>query len=445
MKIKLNLQKVLVFQGPVSSRSGYGDHCRDLVKSLVDMDRYSIKIVDLRWGDCPRNGIAKKDEYLKKYMVNPHDIKQKPDIFIQVSVPNEFQPMGEYNIGITAGIETDICSSQWIEGCNRMQLIMVPSKHSKTVFENTVFDKVDDQTKQKVSELKCTTPIEVLFEGLNLDVFKKTTDISDNINEAMKNIKENFCFLYCGHWLSGALGHDRKDTGMTIKTFIETFKNTGSNKRPALILKTSAATFSVNDREEILKRIDRVKSQYKGTCPNIYLLHGDLTDVEMNELYNHPKVKAMVMFTKGEGFGRPLLEFSVTQKPIIASNWSGHTDFLTPHSILLPGELKKVHKSVVWKDVILPESKWFYVNYGYASKVLKEVFKKYPNFIDAARKQARLSREQFSLKKMTEDFKNIIDKYMVEKVNITLPKLKKSKTENSPPKINLPKLKKIKA
>ena len=54
----------------------------------------------------------------------------------------------------------------------------------------------------------------------------------------------------------------------------------------------------------------------------------ELISEELNELYNHPKVKAMVSTTKGEGFGRPLLEFSLTGKPIMASGWSGHLDFL---------------------------------------------------------------------------------------------------------------------
>ena len=437
------MKQLLLFQGPVSSRSGYGDHARDLIKSLIDMDKYDVKIIDLRWGDCPRNGISENEKFLYDYFVNPQSITKQPDIFMQLSVPNEFQPMGKFNIGITAGIETDACAAPWIEGLNRMNLILVPSQHAKDVFTNTKYDKLDERTKQKVSELKCDTNIEVLFEGLNLDIFNKTTDISSGIEEEMKNINEKFCFLYCGHWLQGARGHDRKDTGMMVKTFIETFKNTGHTKRPALIMKTSMATFSIIDRVEILRKIEKIKSEYSGqNIPNIYLLHGDLTPKEMNELYNHPKVKSMISFTHGEGFGRPLLEFSVTQKPVIAPNWSGQVDFLTPHSILLPGELKETHPSVHWKDVIIPQSKWYFVNYGYASKVLKEVFKKYPRFIDNARKQARFSREQFSLKKMANDFKDILEKYVVEEVKINLPKLNKIDIPKQK-EIKLPKLKKI--
>ena len=58
----------------------------------------------------------------------------------------------------------------------------------------------------------------------------------------------------------------------------------------------------------MLNKINNLKSQTNGKCPNIYLVHGDFTDDEMNQLYNHPKVKVHVSFTHGEGFGRPLLE-----------------------------------------------------------------------------------------------------------------------------------------
>ena len=378
---------------------------------------------------------------MENYFVAPQSINQQPDLFVQLSVPNEFQPIGKYNIGITAGIETTICSGHWIEGINRMSLVIVPSNHAKNVFQNTVFDKLDNRTRQKVGEVRCTTPIEVLFEGLNTDIFKKTSDIPSTIKEQLDSIPEQFCYLYCGHWLNGDLGHDRKDTGMTIKTFLETFKNTGKTKRPALVMKTSSATFSVVDREMMLHNIDRIRSEYGDSCPNIYLLHGDLTPEEMNGLYNHSKIKAMVSFTKGEGFGRPLLEFSVTGKPVIASNWSGHIDFLK-NSILLPGEVKPVHKSAQWKEVIMEGAQWFYVNYGYASKVLKEVFKNYKKFIPEGRKQARLSREEFSLDNMTVVFEEILSKYIIEEVSIKLPSLKKVDIGKAP-EVKLPKLKKI--
>ena len=158
------------------------------------------------------------------------------------------------------------------------------------------------------------------------------------MNDQLKSIEEPFNFLYVGHWLQGGLGKDRKDTGMLIKVFLETFKN--QKKKPGLILKTSGAGFSVLDREATLEKIRQIKNTVDGELPNIYLVHGDFYDDEINELMNHPKVKAHINITHGEGFGRPLLEASVTEKPVIASNWSGHVDFLYKPTKQKKGKVK---------------------------------------------------------------------------------------------------------
>tara|TARA_R100001509_G_scaffold21481_1_gene11263 strand:- start:11502 stop:12779 length:1278 start_codon:yes stop_codon:yes gene_type:complete len=418
---------LLIMSAPVATRSGYGDHSRDLLRSLIAMDKYDIKVMSQRWGDCPLNALNdKEDQDIISRLWFGNQLPKQPDIWIQVTVPNEFQPVGKYNIGVTAGIETTHISHQWIEGLNRMDLNIVPSVHSRNSILNSVYDKMDEKTKQKVGELKCEKPIEVLFEGLDTNVFKKVSDAPLSFVNEMKNIKEEFCFLFVGHWLKGDYGHDRKDVAGMIKTFCETFKGHKTPK-PALILKSSHATFSVIDREQTINKINEIKQMVGGSLPSIYVLHGDMTQEEMNALYNHPKVKAHISFTHGEGFGRPLLEASSTQKPVIASNWSGHIDFLK-HSVLLPGQLNNVHKSAAWKDVILKESKWYYVDHAYAKKVLKAVYKKYKKFLPAARIQAKYTRDNFSLDKMTKDFQSILESSVPavpEQVKLTLPKLKK--------------------
>ena len=161
--------------------------------------------------------------------------------------------------------------------------------------------------------------------------------------------------------------------------------------------------------------------------PNVYLLSGDLTDSEMNSLYNHPKVKAMVSFTHGEGYGRPLAEFSVTGKPVIASDWSGHKDFLSAHGFLIPGEVKPVHPSSVWKDVINSDSQWFFANYGYASGIMKDCHKNYKKYLEKSRKQTKYMKDKFSLSIMDERFKNLLDKNL-PKFDIELPELEELQT-----------------
>lgn len=412
---------VIGFQAPIFSRSGYGDHSRDLLKSLIAMDGFDVKCVPTNWGDCPSDSYPEFEKYILR------DQKQQIDVFMQVSVPNEFKKVAKYNIGITAGIETTQAPAEWIEGCNRMDRVIVPSHHSRQILLDTIYDKRNDQSGDSVGQLKCEVPIDVLFEGIDTDIFKKVSkaEIPSTIVETLDEIKEDFCFLYTGHWIAGNFGHDRKDVSGTIKTFIETFKNTSVNKRPALVLKTSGATFSILEYNEIDKKISQITEGYDNP-PNIYVLEGKLSEDEMNGLYNHPKVKAMVSLTHGEGYGRPLAEFSITQKPLIVSNWSGQVDFIT-HAVKLPGSLREVDNSAA-NNMILKGSKWFYVDYGYASNILKDVFKNYKKYIPDARKQARLIREDFNLDEMTKAFEGILNSNLpkfAKKIKLNVPKLEK--------------------
>jgi len=248
-----------------------------------------------------------------------------------------------------------------------------------------------------------------------------------------------FCFLFVGHWLKGNLGQDRKDVGMLIKTFSTVFKYLPTDKRPGLILKTSHAGFSVIDREATRKKIEAI-TKGMDDVPPIYLLHGDLKDTEMAELYNHNKVKAMVSFTKGEGYGRPLAEFATTGKPIMVSNWSGHLDFLPKeHTILLDGQLTSVDKSASDK-FLLPESKWFTVNYSDAANKLYQLYNDYDNFVKKSAGLKSNILNNFTLDKMTDVLGTMLDKYVknqpIQKP-FNLPKLNPQK------EVKLPKLNKL--
>ena len=430
------MKPLFVVSCPIDTFSGYGARSRDIVISLIKSNKYDVKVLPQRWGNTPF-GFLKADNPDHKLMMDctlqGNQLPKQPDVWMQITVPNEFQPVGKYNVGVTAGIETTLCDADWIEGVNRMNLTLVSSEHAKSVFKNSRFEKRSTQTQQLEGIVELNAPVEVLFEGADLNKYKIIDLPSDSqVLEVLNDIPESFCYLFVGHWIKGDQGEDRKDISGLIKTFLETFK--GQKVRPALIVKTSNATSSIMDRESILDKIRAIEEQVGGDLPSIYLLHGDLLDEEVNELYNHPKVKAFVSFTKGEGFGRPLLEASLTAKPVIASNWSGHLDFLNDDmSVLLQGEVKQIHPSAVVERMLLAESGWFTVNYKKASDVLVDVYKNYKKYIDGAKRQAYRSRTEFSLDKMAEKLLSIIDSKIPKPVEFKLPQLKK---------IELPKLKK---
>ena len=438
---------VCLVTAPVATRSGYGAHSRDICRALIKLDKYDVKIWNVRWGSTSMNALSvddPNDKVIIDRLLESPQLDRQPDLHMHIVIPNEFSPMGKYNIGVTAGLEMTACPAPWLEGMNRMNMNIVPSTFVRDTMNSIGFDVVDDQTQQKKGQLKNEKPIEVLFEGTDTNIFKKTTMFSKELKDEINKVDETFNFLYVGHWLQGELGKDRKDTGMLVKVFLETFKN--MKKKPGLIMKTSGATFSILDREELLKKINILKQQVDGDLPNIYLLHGDFTDEEMNELYNHPKVKAHVNLTHGEGFGRPLLEASISQKPIITSNWSGHLDFLPKNlAILLDGQLTRVEGGSVPDDMLVEGSQWFTVNYQQASAVIKDVYKNYRKYTLNAKKLGMVNKSKFSLDAMTKELGKILDKYVPEfpkEVKLNLPKLKKVDSTEQP-KIKLPKLKKV--
>jgi glycosyltransferase involved in cell wall biosynthesis len=440
------MKKVMLICAPVSSRSGYGDHARDLVRAFLKLDKFNIKILDVNWGETPRNALDNEsDKNIINCILPQPQLDRQPDVYVDIRIPNEFQTWGKINIGITAGIETTAVSSKWLEGCNKMDLVIVPSEHSKDGFVTALYEKMQqlpDGQQQKIGEFKLEKPMEVLFEGVDENVFKP---IDDSSLDLVDDIKEDFAFLHVGLWGKGGYGEDRKDISKLVKVFYESFAN--KKKQPALILKSNAATFSILDREDCLEKINQIKSMFPKdwNLPNVYLLHGSLSMEEMNKLYNHPKIKSFVSLTHGEGFGRPLLEATMVGLPVITSGWSGQMDFLSQtDSLLLGGEMVKVPQSQHWKDIIVPESQWFNVNETQAYKAMNYCFQNYDEVKEKALNLMKINRDKFTLDKMTEKLDEIIMPYIdkvPQQVGLNLPKLKKV-GGSQPPKIKLPKLKK---
>jgi len=426
---------VCVFQSPIFTRSGYGDWGMSIAKSLLKYNKWDVHFAPTRWGACSKKNTESdisddEKEIFNKILKQP--LSKQPEIFIQMTIPNEFQPVGKYNIGMTAGIETTISRAEWIEGLNRMNMNVVTSVHSKKVFDEANYTKqFPDGRKEPLKSMK---PMEVLFWGADTSIYKKTDQRVESVDKVLNSIPEEFAFLFVGQWTSQGLMGDRKDIASLIKTFLETFK--GQQNKPCLILKTSGAMLSTMDRYDCINKIKEVTKWVGGeNLPNVYLLHGELSDVEMNALYNHPKVKVHISFTHGEGYGHPLLLATLSGKPLLVSEWSGHMDFLNPkYANLLKGELKDISPEAV-NEWLIKESKWFNVDYTKASDKMMSFFKYYgKSILEDAEELRKENAEKFSIESMDKAFHDLLDKYVPEfavEQKIILPKLKK---------ISLPKL-----
>jgi len=437
------IKPLILVTAPVQTRSGYGNHARDICRALIESDKYEVAIQSVPWGSTPLNALDPNDpshREIEKRLLRQPQLPKQPEVHLHIVIPNEFKQFGQKNIGITAGIESTVPPADWIDGCNRMDKVIFTSEFSKKGFTDIKFDKLDKNTKQKVGEVRLERPSEVLFEGADTNVYKETNQFSDRMKNEFSKINEDFCFLFVGHWLQGNLGEDRKDIGMMIKTFLLTFKD--MKNPPALVLKTSGASFSVMDRVDMKKKVNQIKDTVKADkLPNIYLIHGDLTDSEMNEMYNHPKVKAHLTFTHGEGFGRPLLEASFSGKPIIAPISTGQADFLDrEYTIEIPHVMTKVAPNAFPKEYVTPDSQWSTVKYSVASALMRDVFKNYDKYKIRGKKQMIVNRENFSFESMKTKLIDMVENVMSDipkMVELKLPTLKKE-----PTKLNLPKLKK---
>ena len=404
----MSYRPTCVVRAPVSTRSGYGGMSRDIVRHLIEYDKYDVQIHSINWGETPMNALdinKPADKMILERMVL-EDFSTQPDLYISISIPTEFQPLGKYNIGITAGIETTQASVEWVEAMNRMDVNFVISEHAKAVFDASKYQ-AQNEKGENVGTVECLKPIEVLNNCVDTYVYKKLnrSQLESSVKNMIDTIPEKFNFMFVGHWLKGDIGQDRKNVGLLIKLFYELFKREEFKERPGLILKTNEVNSSVIDRENVLSKAKQIKDSVElengESLPNIYFLHGDLTDKELNSLYNHNKVKVHITFTKGEGFGRPLLEASLTGKPVIAPGWSGHMDFLNPEqAILLGGELEDVHPSARWDTILIEGAKWMSIDPNMAATAMVEAFRNYKPWRAKANALAKANKRNFNYKKI---------------------------------------------
>lgn len=348
--------KKLLFWGPVLTASGYGEHARQLLRAIVDSKQFDVSVESVGWGHTPF--ISDDDEFVKKidHLVGKRNAERQMgvqyDVSIQVTIPNEFQKLAAVNIGVTAGIEVDRCSPTWIVKCNEMvDLVIVPSKHSADTLAGVTY------RDQNGRDLKLNKPILIVPESFDAGFFNPLLD------ETLKHIElePEFNFLSIGLGLDKRIGEDRKNIGNLVKWFCENF---AGDKSVGLVLKVGLVNNSGMDYATTLARIRDIKASTGcGEFPRIKLVHGRVTKKELAALYKHPKIGAYLTTTHGEGYGLPIIEAAACGLPVIATNWSGHLDFLhTPDGkrkfVPLDFDLTQIPQSAVWEHVIEPGTKW---------------------------------------------------------------------------------------
>ena len=398
--------KVLV-RGPALTRSGYGEHVRFILRSLRAMgDKIDLYLIPVGWGAT--GWVVEKDEErewidaLVKKTSEAMQMKQTYDVSVQVSIPNEWEKLTPINIGVTAGIETTKVAPQWIEKSRLMDLIVVPSRHSKQVFENSSYEVTVQQTGEVIQDFKCITPIKVISYPVKNH---KKCDLEIDF-------ETDFNFLNVAQW------SPRKDVENCIRWFVEEFIDLDVG----MVVKTNTAKNCLMDRRVCESRIREVLSdeKYNDRKCKIYLLHGDMSDQEMHQLYRHPKIKAFATTTHGEGFGLPIFEAAYEGLPMIAPDWSGYIDFLympvkkkgktrnKSKFAKVECTLRPVAPNVVWEGVIQQDSMWAYADQGSFKMRLREVYKDYGRFKKQAKELQKWVQKELSQENQYERFADVM-------------------------------------
>jgi len=395
------MKKIIVI-GPVLSRSGYGEMARHAVKSLMSrQDLFDVYVQQTSWGsntNIVNHNNADYDliDLLIKKTANIASLNNNQlqvDASIQVSLPTDWKKFAPVNIGYTAGIETNFISPSWLQPSMQMDKIIVISEHAKKSFLDTIFG--DD----KGNQYKVTTPIEVVHFPIK---DHKEADLQ-------LDLEYDFNFLSVCQW------GPRKNLEQTIINFIQEFKD----EEVGLVLKTNTVADSMIDKETCEKRLQSILSNFPDRKCRVYLLHGYMSEEELTAVYRHPKIKAIVSTTHGEGFGLPLFEATYNELPVIATDWSGHLDFLTmPNEqgkekkmfAKIDFELKPIQKEYVWQGVLEAGTSWAFPLANSVKEKMREVYKDYPRFKSWAKKLSQHNKEKFIQEKVYDSFvRNFIE------------------------------------
>ena len=385
--------KKVLFRGPALTQSGYGVHSRQVAKWLLTKSNVDVKFQTLPWGDTPwildKNSHDSLIDKILKNTLDVSSLKDKFDVSFQLQLPNEWDnKLAKYNVGMTAGVETDTCNPEWIDACNKMDMIIVPSTHTLNVLKNT-------------GDLK--VPVHVVPESFCDQILKEP---SQKVVDSLPKFSTNFNFLLFGQITGDNPHNDRKNIFFTIKWLCETFKD---DKDVGIVLKTNLCRNTNIDKQktkQLLKVL--VKECRTGDYPKIHLLHGDFSDEEVSALYKHEQIKSLVTLTRGEGYGLPILEAAASGLPVIATGWSGHTDFLNHGKyVTVSYAIKNIHKSRVDNKIFLPQSKWAEAS---EDDFKKKIIKFRNNYVTPKEWAAELSsviKEKYSSKAVFEKYDEV--------------------------------------
>ena len=364
------MKRVLI-RGPLLSFSGYGTHARQIFSYFSGRKDCEIFTQILPWGITPWCVNSEKEQGIYgAIMAASQPPTGKYDVAVQIQLPNEWDPsLAHFNVGVTAGVETDRCSVEWATTHReKMDLIIVPSSHARSAFL------ASGTGREK-------KPIVIVPESY----FSELTDPVGHDFEfsTSKN------FLTVGMFTSDDPVLDRKNVINTVRWFCQEFDG---NTDVGLVVKTSKGRDTTIDRELVRKSLRQVvASTGCKQPPKVYLLHGSMEREEMNNLYRHPSILGLISATRGEGFGLPMLEAAVAGLPVVCTNWSSITEFLSGESFLtVDCDVQPIPDSKVDNNIFVKGAKWANPRESNFKRKLKKLYNENEKYKTSAIELSRI-------------------------------------------------------
>jgi len=367
--------KVLL-RAPLLTNSGYGVHSRQVFSWLYHREDVELTVECLNWGRTSwvLDGDKENGLYRKIMSCSNPVTPGSYDVSFQVILPDEWNT--EYatkNVGVTALVETDRCTARWVEKCNKMDVVVLPSQFTLDVLKRSG---------------PVTTETLVIPEWFNGDLLDRSKMSKTQSDKRYDTIKTDFNVLTIGALTSLKKEDDRKNTENTLKWLFEEFSD---EEDVGVVIKTTMGKGSESDKQLCRDYLKSAVNNYrKGEFPKVYLIHGNMDKEEVAGLVSHRKIKLYATATRGEGYGLPLVEAAAAGVPIVATGWSGHLQFLQKENFgVVDYDLVEISETKVDERIFKKGFKWAEPS---EESFKREVRKAFENYEDAKAKAKNLKK-----------------------------------------------------